>query len=458
MVLQFGRWHPDAPGLDNPVLTQAINCVPNAAGFRPLLSPAAVSNPLDDRCYGAVTVLKLDSRPASYAGTQTALYLLQADNAWLDRTWATGPYNTADDGRWRFTQFGDLLIATNFSDPVQKTSIAGGTQFEALGGNPPNARYIDTVRDFVLLGCLEGQEDTVQWSGLNNAEQWTPGLEFSDFQTFPQGGPITGVLGGEVGYIFQRERVYRMTYVPGSEFVFQFDEVESGRGLAYPNSLVKLGNTAYYMSDDGLYQMDLASGSARPIGVGKFHEYMQDNVKKGAERFVYGAFSPQNDAILWAYPEAGAADVTTPNRVLWYNHHIDEASEAQLSIVAVSPWLTQGFTMDTMDAVVALGAETISNAVDNGSGLIRLTIGSTARYTTGETRTVEGVQGTTEANGDWVITVIDGTTIDLQGSTFTNAYTSGGYVTSTIDELPAPLDSAFYKEDEEDGIKKMGTS
>jgi hypothetical protein len=40
--------------------------------------------------------------------------------------------------------------------------------------------------------------------------------------------------------------------------------------------------------------------------------------------------------------------------------------------------------------------------------------------------TVQNVAGTVEANGNWPITVITGNTFDLQGSTFTNAYTSGG--------------------------------
>ncbi len=39
---------------------------------------------------------------------------------------------------------------------------------------------------------------------------------------------------------------------------------------------------------------------------------------------------------------------------------------------------------------------------------------------------VYGVTGTTEANGNWKFTVIDATHIDLVGSTFTNAYVSGG--------------------------------
>lgn len=64
---------------------------------------------------------------------------------------------------------------------------------------------------------------------------------------------------------------------------------------------------------------------------------------------------------------------------------------------------------------------------------VRLTVSSTTGMTTGDVRTVFGVVGTTEANGTWTITVIDGTHIDLQGTTFANLYTSGGSVNGKWD-------------------------
>lgn len=70
----------------------------------------------------------------------------------------------------------------------------------------------------------------------------------------------------------------------------------------------------------------------------------------------------------------------------------------------------------------------ISNAADNGSGLIRLTVNTTIGMITDQRVTIGDVVGTTEANGNWTITVISLTEIDLQSSAFTNAYSSGGYV------------------------------
>lgn len=71
---------------------------------------------------------------------------------------------------------------------------------------------------------------------------------------------------------------------------------------------------------------------------------------------------------------------------------------------------------------------TISGAANNGSGLIRITTAAAHRFSGPPNKVdISGVVGTTEANAlNWIITVISPTTFDLVGSTFTNAYVSGG--------------------------------
>lgn len=76
----------------------------------------------------------------------------------------------------------------------------------------------------------------------------------------------------------------------------------------------------------------------------------------------------------------------------------------------------------------AVTFRTITNAVDNGSGLIRLTVATTNGLITNQNITVGEVGGVTSANGNWKITVISNTEVDLQDSTFAGTYTSGGYV------------------------------
>ena len=74
-------------------------------------------------------------------------------------------------------------------------------------------------------------------------------------------------------------------------------------------------------------------------------------------------------------------------------------------------------------------SKTVTGAANNGSGLIRITTSATSHnLNTGDHVTISGIVGTTEANAGWTITVITANTFDLVGSTFTNAYISGGTV------------------------------
>jgi surface protein len=71
--------------------------------------------------------------------------------------------------------------------------------------------------------------------------------------------------------------------------------------------------------------------------------------------------------------------------------------------------------------------KTVTNAINNGSGLIRITAVGHG-LTTGNKCFIKSILGTTEANGLATITVIDADNFDIQSSTFVNTYVSGGTV------------------------------
>jgi hypothetical protein len=71
---------------------------------------------------------------------------------------------------------------------------------------------------------------------------------------------------------------------------------------------------------------------------------------------------------------------------------------------------------------------TVTNAINNGVGLIRLTLLTTHTLVTGDIVVVGSVGGVPNATGRWTVTVIDASTLDLQASTFAGLYTTGGVV------------------------------
>jgi hypothetical protein len=125
--------------------------------------------------------------------------------------------------------------------------------------------------------------------------------------------------------------------------------------------------------------------------------------------------------------------------------------DAILKQGAVTRYITAVGTTAVYDVSSAIGLNTnktatVSSCADNGSGLIRVTTAAAHGLSTNNGVTIASVVGTTEANGDWVITVIDTTNFDLIGSTFTNAYTSGGTVVNTITILPGVYSRIKYQQ------------
>ena len=73
----------------------------------------------------------------------------------------------------------------------------------------------------------------------------------------------------------------------------------------------------------------------------------------------------------------------------------------------------------------------ITGAANNGSGLIRITC-TNHTFRDEDRITITGVVGTVEANAvNWRCGFVDANHFDLKGSTFTNAYTSGGTAART---------------------------
>lgn len=349
-MIPWGQWRPDSAGTNTPVLIEASGVVPSAVGFLPLEQAVASTDPLPTTCRGAVSVLKDDGSVATYAGTSTHLYKLGPLATWDDVSRSSGgDYGVGTGEQWKWDAFGTRLLATNIVDGLQYIDVVSGSTFAAVAGSPPLARYIAVVRDFVLLGAIADNEKRVQWCANNNVESWTPGTSEADYQDFPNGGPVRGVLGGEVGYVLQASKITRMTYAPGSPLIFQFDEVEGAVGLAAPHSLVRLRNEAYFMARDGIRKLAMTGGKTVPVGIGKWARAFLSDIRTGSELNIIGAANPVRPIIVWAYVARNTSGETA-NKLLIYDWSLDEATTADLTVEALMQWLSPGDTIDTMNS------------------------------------------------------------------------------------------------------------
>lgn len=332
MRIMFGGWEPDKPPHLSNALTVCRNVYPGPNGYRPLKQFVPTSGgTLPAPSLGADSFTSPQGMSSIIAGTQTGLYRAQL-SGWKQ---IGSGYGTQADGRWRFAQFGGLAIATNGSDPIAKIDL---TSFVTalLGGSPPKAKLLAVVKDFLVGGVLNGDTQTLGWSGINDAEFWTFGQNQSDYQIMPSGGDINGLFGGEYGLVLQRSRISRMTYV-GDNLVFQFDEISSNVGCATPNSVAQWGALGFFLSDTGFMMWD--GSSLRPIGQERIDRTFLSMYAHTSLARMTTAIDPINNIVAWSMQD----------RTFIYNWSLDRWSMTDQAITTLFSGVSRDIALDELD-------------------------------------------------------------------------------------------------------------
>ena len=368
-MIPFAEWRPDMPDL-SAWAREALNVVPAEESYRPLNALAGVSSALEARCQGAAWFRAPSNAVKMFAGDAGKLYLLSGA-AWNDVSRPSGGgYAPGADGMWRFAQFGTLAIAVNGVDAPQRFDLAAGTNWTALGGAPPVGTYIATVRDFLVMGRIGATPQRIQWSGLDNGELWgSIAANQADFQDLPDGGTVTGLVGGEIGLVFQETSVRRMTY-EGSPVVFRIDKIANDLGCSVPGSVAGVLDLAFFLHKSGFYMVQ-AGQAVVPIGRGKVDRTFWAEFDETNQFRCSAAIDPVRGLYVFAYPANGGGGL--PNRLLIYNWRTERWARATVACELVFGGVSQqGYTLDELDAVGTL--ETLPYSLDSSywSGAVSL--------------------------------------------------------------------------------------
>jgi len=341
--ITFGEWTPDQPGITNG-LRRAENVYSKAVGYGSIPTvvdySASASENLNNVVAGKTTV----GATLVFAGGSTKLFKLDAADLSLDNVSKSGNYTTPTDQRWRFTQFGNVIIAANGQAKLQGYNLNSSSLFADLSADAPDARYVTVVRDFVVSGHQTGYYNRVQWSALGDESSWANSATTqADYQDIPDGGSIVGVTGGEFGLVFMDRAIHRMSYV-GSPLVFQFDNISRNLGCYEANSIIQYGGTSFFLGDDGFYACD--GQNIVPIGSEKVNRFFFDNVDEGTLYLMSVAVDPVKKLIIWAYASNSSA---TPDSLLIYNFQTQKWTSGTTHVDKIASTSTPAVTLEGMD-------------------------------------------------------------------------------------------------------------
>jgi hypothetical protein len=281
--------------------------------------------------------------------TTTFTYLQAGGN--IGSTADTGTvsfqYVTPTNQRWRFTQFGNVIIAANGGNRLQGYNLNNSTTFQDLAADAPQSRYVTVVRDFVVSAYVNSSTIypfRVQWSALGDESSWTNSATTqADYQDIPDGGNIVGITGGEFGLIFMDRSIHRMSYI-GSPLVFQFDNISRNLGCYEANSIVQYGGTSFFLSDDGFYACD--GQQIIPIGNEKVNRYFFSDVEEGSLALMSATIDPFRKLVVWAYASQSSATV---DKLLIYNYQTNKWTSGTTDASRVASSSTPSFDLEGMD-------------------------------------------------------------------------------------------------------------
>jgi hypothetical protein len=145
------------------------------------------------------------------------------------------------------------------------------------------------------------------------------------------------------------------------------------------------------------------------------------------------------------------ADLDTTENIIYLNtlitiHDKGIVSQGGIDRMIIEYVATNAIKVNSVAGLKKNFTMAIANCANNGRNRIRVTTAVAHNLATFNGITIAAVTGTTEANGNWVVDVIDATNFDLYGSTYTNAYTGGGTITNTITIKPGIRSRLKYQQ------------
>jgi len=397
--IALGEWLPDQPSVVG-TLQDAFNVIPIANGYAPFPLAVNYSNAASDTLNN-VFAGRFNAITQLFAGSASKLYKFNAGTLNLDNVSKSGGYS---GDRWYFTQFGDSIIGANNSAKLQLWTINSSSLFADLAASAPVAKYVTTVRDFVVAANLDNgtNPNKVQWSDINDETNWTAGAASqSDYQIIPDGGNITGITGGEFGLVLMERAIVRMSYI-GSPYFFQFDNISRGIGCIDGGSVAQYGGVTYFLSDDGFYACD--GRQLTPIGTEKVDRFFFNNANINQINTISAAADPVRKLVVWNYQNANGG-----RSLLIYNWQIKKWSQGETTVDYISPAATSGVTLEALDSfgtVDSIGTSWDDRIWAGGKYLFAGVDGGRIVTFTGANSTANIIVGDTETGYNGVINLV----------------------------------------------------
>jgi hypothetical protein len=345
--INFGEWMPDQPGISG-ALNDAKNVVSQAIGYGPLPTAAIFSVAASENLATLVAGKTPANTTKLFAAGATKIFDVSGVGALTNASKSGGYTPNANGDRFRFTQFGNVVIGTNNSNPMQAYTLGTSTVFADLAAGAPICKFLTVVRDFVVTAFTTESTTVypsrVRWSGINDETAWgSSQVTQADFQDIPDGGQIVGIRGGEFGLVFMERGISRMSYI-GTPFIFQFDNISRGKGCIAAGSIAQTQGVTFFLSDDGFYSCD--GQQIQGIGSEKVDRWFFANADESGFETMSAAVDPVRKLIIWNFKT-----IFAQRQLIIYNFKTQKWTYGDAGADFISDASTAAVTLEELDFI-----------------------------------------------------------------------------------------------------------
>lgn len=344
-----------APDLDvgTPgVITGGSGFVPSTNGIKPVKSLTGTGYPaLSTACRGAAVVRLVDDSRRLFSGTQTKLYE-GSGTSWNDVSSTT--YTGGPDNRWRYAQFGNDTIATNYADNVQVSNASGS--FADLGGSPPKAAIVETCSGFVLLfnynDGVNIYPDGWACSALRNDASWSASIATQAARGRLLDSPGTIRAASALGNIMvaYKERSMYLGFYDGPPTIWRWELVPGEVGAvsqeAVVNVLIEGSPAQIFAGYDDFYVFD----GTRPVSIGNPLKKWYNTNSNAQWRYKTQAMHDPANQVVYFYLPDSSGDLTI---CVPYNYRVNKWGYLGTisAVEAALQYLSGGITYDGLGSI-----------------------------------------------------------------------------------------------------------
>lgn len=331
---------PATPG----VITDCDQFLPSTQGMTAALTPVdAGFAALDSACKGAYVGTLLDGTKRIVAGTQAKLWDISG-GAWVDRSKAGGYTGIAP---WRFTMFGNNVMATARNGRIQQAAPSGSFADVATS---PSAGIICSAANFAMAfnvadldGSFGDQPDGWWCSALFNQALWTPSAttQAANGRLVTAPGPITAARElGDTVVAYKANSMFLGQY-QGPPLIWSWQRIPGDIGCSSQEAVVVIGSSHFFVGPTDFYIYD--GTVPRSIGA-PVREWFFTNLNGSQRANIKGGADLTRDLVYWYFPST--ASTGTPDTCVVYNIRTNKWGKFARSIEAVIQYSSGNVTYD----------------------------------------------------------------------------------------------------------------